>query len=83
MAYLQMNETEVPQYPLVDWLPTHAQVEAQRYPQPGDPNPNVRVGVVSAVRRQDGVGEAAHSGRPGLHSALWLGRSPHRCGSRP
>jgi dipeptidyl-peptidase-4 len=48
LAYLQMNETEVPQYPLEDWLPTHAQVDLQRYPQPGDPNPNVRVGVVSA-----------------------------------
>ena len=46
VAYLQMNEAEVPQYPLVDWLPTHATVDIQRYPQPGDPNPNVRVGVV-------------------------------------
>ena len=49
LAYLQMNETEVPQYPLVDWLPTHATVDLQRYPQPGDPNPDVRVGVVSAA----------------------------------
>ena len=24
LAYLQMNETEVPQYPIEDWLPTHA-----------------------------------------------------------
>jgi dipeptidyl-peptidase-4 len=47
-AYLQMNETAVPQYPLTDWIPTHAQVEWQRYPQPGDANPEVRVGVVSA-----------------------------------
>jgi len=48
LAYLQMNETEVPQYPIEDMLPTHATVAAQRYPQPGDPNPDVRVGVVSA-----------------------------------
>ena len=48
IAYLQMNETEVPQYPLTDWIPVHAAVEWQRYPQPGDPNPDVRVGVVSA-----------------------------------
>ena len=39
LAYLQMNETQVPQYPLTDWIPTHAQVEWQRYPQPGDPIP--------------------------------------------
>ena len=38
----------MPQYPLTDWIPTHAQVEWQRYPQPGDPNPDVHVGVVSA-----------------------------------
>ena len=48
LAYLEMNETDVPEYPITDWIPTHATVEVQRYPQPGDPNPAVRVGVVSA-----------------------------------
>ena len=48
IAYLQMNESAVPQYPITDWIPTHATVEEQRYPQPGDPNPAVRVGVVNA-----------------------------------
>jgi dipeptidyl-peptidase-4 len=48
LAYLQMNETAVPEYPIEDWIPTHAKVDAQRYPQPGDLNPEVRVGVVSA-----------------------------------
>lgn len=47
IAYLQMNETAVPEYPLVDWIPTHTQVDLQRYPQPGDNNPAVRVGVVN------------------------------------
>ena len=35
LAYLQMDETDVPQYPIEDWMPTHAQVDSQRYPQPG------------------------------------------------
>lgn len=48
LAFLQMNESQVPQYPIEDWLPTHASVFMQRYPQPGDPNPDVRVGVVGA-----------------------------------
>ena len=48
LAYLQMNEAAVPVYPITDWIPTHAKVELQRYPQPGDSNPDVRVGVVSA-----------------------------------
>ncbi len=48
LAYLQMNETLVPEYPIVDWMPAHAKTALQRYPQPGDLNPEVRVGVVSA-----------------------------------
>jgi dipeptidyl-peptidase 4 len=47
LAYLQANEAKVPEYPLVDWIPTHPTTDQQRYPQPGDPNPDVRVGVVS------------------------------------
>jgi dipeptidyl-peptidase-4 len=43
-----MNENEVPEYPITDWIPTHAKVNSQRFPQPGDPNPDVRVGVVGA-----------------------------------
>lgn len=46
LAYLQMNEERVPQYPIVDWIPTHPTTEMQRYPQPGDPNPEVRLGVI-------------------------------------
>ena len=48
LAYLQMDETAVPEYPITDWIPTHATVDMQHYPQPGDANPTVRVGVVSA-----------------------------------
>ena len=48
LAYLQMDETNVPQFPIADWIPTHTTIDAQRYPQPGDPNPSVRVGVVAA-----------------------------------
>ncbi|HEU5350016.1 MAG TPA: alpha/beta fold hydrolase [Terracidiphilus sp.] len=48
IAFLQMDEASVPQYPITDWIPTHSAVYMQRYPQPGDPNPTVRVGVVGA-----------------------------------
>jgi len=48
IAFLEMNETDVPLYPITDWIPTHPSLFLQRYPQPGDPNPNVRVGVISA-----------------------------------
>lgn len=46
LAYLQTNETQVPEYPIVDWIPLHATEYRQRYPQPGDLNPAVRLGVV-------------------------------------
>lgn len=46
IVYLQMNEKGVPEYPIVDWIPTHATIDHQRYPMPGDPNPDVRIGVV-------------------------------------
>jgi len=48
IAYLQADESKVPEYPLPDLSSVHATVDMQRYPQPGDPNPSVRVGVVSA-----------------------------------
>jgi len=48
IAFLQMDEANVPQYPITDFIPTHATVDLQRYPQPGDPAPAVRVGVISA-----------------------------------
>jgi dipeptidyl-peptidase-4 len=47
LAFLQMMEENVPEYPIEDWIPVHASVERQRYPQPGDMNPEVRVGVVN------------------------------------
>ncbi len=48
ILFLQMDETRVPSYPITDWLLTHPRVEQEKYPQPGDPNPSVRLGVVSS-----------------------------------
>jgi dipeptidyl-peptidase 4 len=48
IVYLQMDESRVPEYAITDWIPVHATVDKQRFPQPGDPNPEVRVGVVGA-----------------------------------
>ena len=49
IAYLQMDETRVPEYPIADLVPTHPTIDRQRYPQPGDPNPGVRIGIVPAT----------------------------------
>ncbi len=48
IAFLQMNETQVPSYPIEDWLAPRASVDMEKYPNPGDPNPTVRLGVINA-----------------------------------
>src|SRR5437763_12013398 len=40
--------TKVPTYPITDWIPTHAELDQEKYPKAGDPNPVVKLGVVSA-----------------------------------
>jgi dipeptidyl-peptidase-4 len=47
IAFLQMDEAKVPTYPLTDWIPFHPEIDNQRYPQVADPNPAVRIGVVT------------------------------------
>src|ERR1700686_2227707 len=49
IAFLHMDETRVPTYPITDWMPTHPTVDMEKYPKAGDPNPVVRLGVVSAA----------------------------------
>ncbi len=46
ILFLQMNETKVPTYPIVDWIPTHPTTDMMKYPKAGDPNPTVRLGVL-------------------------------------
>ncbi|MGZ4788465.1 MAG: alpha/beta fold hydrolase [Terriglobales bacterium] len=48
IAFLQMDEKKVPEYPIVDYSSVHAKADNQKYPNPGDPNPDVRVGVLDA-----------------------------------
>jgi dipeptidyl-peptidase-4 len=48
IAFLHMDETNVPVYPITDWLPTHPSVDNEKYPKVGDPNPVVKLGVVDA-----------------------------------
>jgi dipeptidyl-peptidase-4 len=48
IVLLRMDETRVPTYPITDWMPTHPTVDMEKYPKAGDPNPVVRLGVVSA-----------------------------------
>lgn len=46
IAYWQLDENRVPDYPIMNFLPLHEDVTRYRYPLPGDHNSMVRVGVV-------------------------------------
>lgn len=47
IVFLHMDETKVPTFPLTNLLETHPTTYEEKYPQPGDPNPAVKLGVVN------------------------------------
>jgi dipeptidyl-peptidase 4 len=52
IAYLRLDQSKVPTFPIVDFLPIRNEVRWQRYPTPGAPNSVARVGI--AVLGKDG-----------------------------
>ena len=46
LAFLQLDETPVPEYTVVDHIPYRPALEVTDYPKAGDPNPTVQLGVV-------------------------------------
>jgi len=49
IAFLRIDETPVPDFVVVDHIPYEQKVETSAYPKAGDPNPIVKLGVVSAA----------------------------------
>lgn len=45
VAFLALDQSNVPSFPIVDLIPMHPEVESLRYPKAGDPNPRARLGV--------------------------------------
>jgi dipeptidyl-peptidase 4 len=48
VAFLQLDERPVPEYTVTDHIPYRPALEVTAYPKVGDPNPGVRLGIVSA-----------------------------------
>ena len=48
IAFLELDQTGVPSYPISNLLGVQPTVDNQRYPKAGDPNPRARVGIVEA-----------------------------------
>ena len=46
IAFMRFDDAQVPEFTLVKADGAHGEVELQRYPKAGDPNPEVRIGVV-------------------------------------
>ena len=49
IAFLQLNEEPVPEFTVIDHLPYRLGVETWDYPKAGDPNPTVKLGVVTVA----------------------------------
>jgi len=83
ILYLQMDESPVPQYPIVNWMPTHPETEQERYPKAGDANPTVKL-MLTSLDGQSRQIDLGLSGdyyiprfgwvRPGLAWAMVLNR---------
>lgn len=46
IAFLHTDDSPVPVFPLVSYDNLHCKVEWERYPKSGDPNPDVKLGIV-------------------------------------
>lgn len=47
IAFLGLDETNVPSFTVTDHLPVHQELEVSSYPKAGDPNPTVSLGLWS------------------------------------
>ncbi|MEO7765876.1 MAG: DPP IV N-terminal domain-containing protein, partial [Ferruginibacter sp.] len=48
IAYFRTDDSKVPVFTITNSNGLHSEVESTRYPKVGDPNPSVKVGIVSA-----------------------------------
>ena len=68
LAFLRFDDSPVPTFPLFRSGGPHGQLEIERYPKAGDPNPYVRLGVVS---RQGGPITWADISEKADHYVAW------------
>lgn len=48
LAFFRSDDSKVPLFTITDAGGYHGYLETQRYPQPGDTNPSIRIGIVAA-----------------------------------
>jgi dipeptidyl-peptidase 4 len=52
IAFMRMDDTKVPVFPIFNENGQHGSLENTRYPKPGDPNPEVKIGVATPESNQ-------------------------------
>jgi dipeptidyl-peptidase-4 len=52
IAFMRMDDTKVPVFPIFNENGQHGSLENTRYPKPGDPNPEVKIGMASPESNQ-------------------------------
>ncbi len=77
IAFYEFDESPVPGFPLVDFLPTHNTTEIQFYAFPGDSIALVRVGVVDAATGATKWMKADATDDSYLARAYWLRDNAH------
>jgi dipeptidyl-peptidase 4 len=75
IALLQLDESRVEKYPLVDDLSYEGKLTEERYPVAGSPNPIARVGVVSASGGETRWMDTGDDQSVLLARVKWLGDS--------
>ena len=51
IAFMRFDQGRVPQFPLFDASGPYGRLEMQRYPKPGFPNPEVKIGIIDLAGR--------------------------------
>jgi dipeptidyl-peptidase-4 len=84
IAYLRFDVSREPRYPQIDLLGRKAIYEPERYPQAGDPNADVRLGVISATGGTTQWMDAGHTEDQYLIARVyWTRDSKHLLVERP
>lgn len=52
IAFLRLDESNVPRFTIVNDIPNEQKVEVEHYPKAGDPNPIVRLGIADVNKTQ-------------------------------
>ena len=75
IAYYEMDERQVTRYPIIDMSSSTGETVYTRFPQTGEANPIVRVGVVSIGRGETKWMDTGGDGNVYLPRVVWLADS--------